>query len=115
MPSRDVRKVTSQTGITSSALCDEFILPYNTESVLCIADLTSGSPATGAKLQFSVGTKEELAAGTATFYDDATLGNQLADFSLSTDKPVRAVRLLVTDGTWTFRVAVKTSADVTNQ
>jgi hypothetical protein len=113
MPSRNVVKVSNQTGITAGTTSDEFILPYNAQSVLCIADLTAGSPSTGAKLQFSVGTKEELEAGTATFYDDATLGNQLADFNLSTDKPVRAVRLNVTDGTWTFRVAIKTSADVT--
>ena len=71
---------------------------------VCIAAiLESGSPTTGAKLQFSIDDKEAIKAGTAKWLD-APAGYQTDTFADSSLGCITGIRLQVTDGTWTLQV-----------
>ncbi|HEX2859053.1 MAG TPA: hypothetical protein VHP58_02500 [Alphaproteobacteria bacterium] len=100
MTARTVVSFEEQTGITSTS--DSFLVNPNREvSVVC--NLTSGSPATGAKVQITLDDIEKVLADTAIWvtspqgYHTTSAGEKIY-------RPVTAVRLSVTDGTWQLQV-----------
>ena len=100
MPARTVVTFEEQTGVTT--LSDEFITNPARE-VTAVARLTSGAPATGARLQITLDDAEKIAAGTAVWVN-SPLGFRAATGGARLAKPVSGVRLSVTDGTWALQV-----------
>lgn len=106
MPAINARKdrltQSAQTGLTATS---DPVIVEPSAKITIYANLTSGSPTTGAKLQFTGDTEELIVAGTATWID-ADRGNSRASFSDNEPAPsnITGVRLVVTDGTWRFVV-----------
>lgn len=84
---------------------DVFIVPRNSKLMLG-AVLTAGTPSTGAKVQFTLDDEGAVKNDTADWFDSEQ-GNSVTDFSYSEPAPCvfTAVRLVATDGTWTFKLA----------
>lgn len=100
MAVRTVVSYDTQTGITATG--DSFIAdPTKQVNVACI--LTAGTPATGARVQITLDEADKITAGTATWIN-SNLGNRVATGSENVIKPITGVRLVATDGTWTFSV-----------
>lgn len=100
MPSRIVSNFDQQTNITATG--DEFIVNPLRE-VTVVAQLTAGTPATGARVQVTLDDPEKITAGTAVWVN-SVLGNRTATGAEKIFRPVTGVRLSVTDGTWAFQV-----------
>lgn len=102
MASTDIQKDRlteySVTGLTATS---NDIIVEPSAKLTVFAALTSGSPATGAKIQFTMDTKEVIAAGTAVWID-SDRGNTKVSFADTEPAPsnITGVRLNVTDGTW---------------
>jgi hypothetical protein len=89
-----------QAGITATG--ESFVVqPDKDVNVACI--LTSGSPATGARVQVTLDEHDKIIAGTAQWLN-SPLGARTVSGGENVIRPVTGVRLSVTDGTWTFQV-----------
>lgn len=93
-----LNKTGAQTGVTATS--EAFVVNPKSK-VSARAALASGSPATGAKWQYTLDDTGAIEEDTAIWEDTAT-GNQLATFTVTEERPavVTALRLVVTDGTW---------------
>lgn len=100
MSTREVVHFDAQSAITTTS--DAFLVE-ETKPVNAVMQLTAGTPATGAKLQFSIDDVAAIEAGTAV-WADSPLGFHLVTSSENILPPVTAVRLVATDGTWTLQV-----------
>lgn len=89
-----------QTGITATG---GFILLGTDDAVTFTAHLTAGAPVTGAKVQFTNDSKALIEAGTALWVDEIQ-GNSVVSYSGRGVGALTAIRLVATDGTWTFIV-----------
>lgn len=100
MATKTVVNFDQQTGITATG--DNFVVqPDRDVNVVCV--LTSGSPATGARVQVTLDEHDKISAGTAQWVN-SPLGARTASGGENVIRPVTGVRLSVTDGTWTFQV-----------
>lgn len=100
MATRTVINFDQQTSLTTTS--DNFIVTPN-QDVAVAATLTSGTPATGCKVQVTLDEVAKISAGTAVWVD-SPLGAHLTTSAEKVLRPVTGVRLSVTDGTWTFQV-----------
>lgn len=88
-----------QTGVTATS--NPFILAPGQEASVAVL-LTAGTPVTGARVQISLDTPARIMAGTAAWID-SPLGNRTASGAEKLLRPVSAVRVVATDGTWTVQ------------
>lgn len=97
----------SQAGITSSTDAADRTLKLDPKKGLsAMLVLESGSPATGAKIQFTNSSHAAIDAGTALWADSSN-GNTLVNRAESNTNSVcclTGIRAAVTDGTWTLQV-----------
>jgi hypothetical protein len=100
MPTRKVAAFEEQTGITTQS--DDFIVNPERDITAVLA-LTAGTPTTGARLQVTIDTLDKIQAGTALWVTSPQ-GNHTANAAEKIERPVNAVRLVATDGTWTLQV-----------
>ena len=100
MTYKTVQLFDEQTGITTTS--DSFILDCRSD-ISISASLTSGTPVTGAKIQFTIDTAEKIKSDTAMWIDSPS-GNHLLSFAESSLGHASGVRLIATDGTWTLQV-----------
>ena len=89
-----------QTGIVATG---GFILLGTDDAVTFTAHLTAGTPVIGAKVQFTNDDKALVEAGTALWVDEVQ-GNSLQTYAGRGVGALTAIRLVATDGTWTFIV-----------
>jgi hypothetical protein len=100
MTVRTVVTFENQSGITATS--DSFVVNPNREvSVVCA--LTSGTPTTGARVQVTLDDIENVLADSAVWVD-SPLGAHTVSAAEKILRPVTAVRLAATDGTWSFLV-----------
>lgn len=101
MAIRNVIQRAEQTNITTTS--DAFLLSDWQENITVACILTDGTPTTGAHVEGTISTPAEIEAGTAHWVKSA-MGNHTANGMEYLSAPMTAVRLNVTDGTWTFTV-----------
>lgn len=100
MAVRNIVNYDSQTGVTATS--DSFVLVGSKDTnVACI--LTAGTPVTGARVQVTLDDADKVVAGTAQWVN-SPLGNRTSSGIENVMHPVTAVRVSVTDGTWTVQV-----------
>jgi len=100
MTTRHVVHFDAQENITATS--DAFMVEDG-KPLNAVMKLSAGTPATGAKLQFSIDDDAALEDGSAVWVD-SPLGYHLATASENVLPPVTAVRLAAVDGTWTLQV-----------
>ena len=100
MATRTVVTFEEQTGITG--LSDNFVVHPGKE-VTAVAQLTGGTPATGAQMQVTIDEPEKIVAGTAAWVN-SPLGARTTSGAEKILRPVTGVRLSATDGTWALKV-----------
>ncbi len=101
MTIRQVIQREEQTNITTTS--DAFILSDWQENITLACILTDGTPTVGAHVEGTLSTPAEVQAGTAHWVK-SNMGNHTASGMEFLNTPMTAVRLQVTDGTWTFTV-----------
>lgn len=100
MTTRTVAFFDEQTGITTAS--DDF-MTNPARDITVVAALTAGTPTTGARVQMTLDTPDRIANGTALWFNSPQ-GGRTTSGAEKIQRPVTAVRLVVTDGTWTFQV-----------
>lgn len=100
MTTKTVVGFEEQTGVTGTSAA---MLVKPEAEVTVAALLTAGTPATGARVQVTLDDASRILAESATWVN-SPLGARTASGAEKLGKPVTGVRLVVTDGTWTFQV-----------
>ena len=107
MPIKPAGTHSLQSSVTSSTVAADRTIKLNPrKSLTANLVLVSGSPSTGARLQFTLSPHEDIDAGTANWINSplgyTTLSR--AESSPSNECNLTGIRADVSDGTWNMRV-----------